>query len=261
MHQLFLCKFKGEEYVSISSLEDMMAIVERYKPENWNEFERYLRRNDAPGYNEYLAELYDVSLPFNKRNLKTLVIDRYKDKVFDNRLFEQLKRLQFQKISFSESLLDIELPKNLLEVRQLYCSGKSTKGTIDLGKYSMLEEIHILDFNKSIKFENHSNSVKHITLWYFNPTSRSIESIVDAFPNVEEILVHHTNAQSLEGIEKLKNLRTLRIDYGRNLRSVKEVNQCEFIEKVIFNNCRKIEDFEQIEKSPGRIVQHARFSG
>lgn len=40
-----------------------MAIVERYKPENQNEFEKYLRRNDPPGYNEYLAELYDVSLP------------------------------------------------------------------------------------------------------------------------------------------------------------------------------------------------------
>jgi len=52
-----------------------------------------------------------------------------------------------------------------------------------------------------------------------------------------------------------------RIDYGRHLQSVKEVNQCEHIEKVIFNNCRKIEDFEQIEKSPGRIVLHTRFSG
>ncbi|WP_293942807.1 MULTISPECIES: hypothetical protein [unclassified Sphingobacterium] len=261
MHQLFLCQFKGEEYLSISNLEDVMAIVERYKPENWNEFEKYLRRNDPPGYNEYLAELYDVSLPFDKRNLKTLIIDRYKDKVFDDRLLEQLKRLQFQKISFSESLLDIELPKNLLEVRQLYCSGKSTKGTIDLSKYSMLEEIHILDFNKSVKFENHSNSVKYITLWYFNPTSKSIKSIVNAFPNVEEIFVHHTNVQSLEGIEKLKNLRTLHIDYGRNLQSVKEVNQCEFIEKVIFNNCRKIEDFEQIENFPDRTVLHTRFPG
>lgn len=87
-------------------------------------------------------------------------------------------------------------------------------------------------FNKSIKIENHCNSVKHITLWFLNPTNKSIESIVDAFPNAEEILVHHTNVQSLEGIEKLKNLRTLRIDYGRYLQSVKEVNQCEQIERV-----------------------------
>ena len=66
---------------------------------------------------------------------------------------------------------------------------------------------------------------------------------LDAFPNVEEILVHHTNVQNLEGIERLKNLRTFRIDYGRNLQSVKDVNKCEHIEMVIFNNCRKIDDF------------------
>ncbi|WP_394677355.1 hypothetical protein [uncultured Sphingobacterium sp.] len=53
MHQLFLCQFKGEEYLSISSFEEVMAIVERYKPENWHEFEKYLRRDDPPGYNEY----------------------------------------------------------------------------------------------------------------------------------------------------------------------------------------------------------------
>jgi hypothetical protein len=84
---------------------------------------------------------------------------------------------------------------------------------------------------------------------------------LDAFPNVEEILVHHTNVQSLEGIERLKNLRTLRIDYGRNLQSVKDVNECKHIEMVIFNNCRKIDDFEQIEKSPGRTVLYTRFPG
>ncbi|RKF38918.1 hypothetical protein BCY89_26595 [Sphingobacterium siyangense] len=261
MHQLFLCQFKGEEFLSISSFEEVMAIVERYKPENWHEFEKYLRRDDPPGYNEYFAELYDGGLPFDKRNLKSLTIDRYKDKALNNLLFEQLQHFQFQKIIFSESLLDIELPKNVLEVRQLFCNGKSTKGTIDLNKYSMLEEIHILGFNKSIKFENQSNSVKHITLWYFNPTSRSIESILDAFPNVEEILIHHTNVQSLEGIEKLKNLKKLEISYGRNLQSVKNVNECEHIAMVIFNNCRKIDDFEQIEKSPDRTVLHTRFPG
>lgn len=261
MHQLFLCQFKGEEYLSIITSEEVMAIVERYKPENWNEFEKYLRRDDPPGYNEYLAELYDGRLPFNNRNLKILTIDRYKGKALETVLFEQLQHFKIQKISFSESLLDIELPKNVLEVRQLYCNGKSTNGTIDLSKYSMLEEIHILDFNKGIKFKNYSSSTKHITLWFFNPTSKSIEGIVEAFPNVEEILVHHTNVQSLEGIEKLKNLRTLRIDYGRNLQSVKDVNECEHIEMVIFNNCRKIDDFEQIEKSPGRTVLHTRFPG
>ncbi|WP_293901814.1 MULTISPECIES: hypothetical protein [unclassified Sphingobacterium] len=261
MHQLLLCQFKGEEYLSISRLEDVMAIVERYKPANQNEFEKYLRRNDPPGYNEYLAELYDVSLPFDKRKLKTLTIDRYKRKVLETVLFEQLQHFKIQKISFSESLLDIELPKNVLEVRQLYCNGKSTKGIIDLSKFTRLEEIHILDFNKSIKFENYSNSVKHITLWFFNPTNKSIESIVDAFPYVEEILIYHTNVQSLEGIEKLKNLRTLRIDYGRNLQSVNGINECDHIEMVIFNNCRKIDDLEQIEKSPNRTVLHTRFPG
>lgn len=262
MHELFLCQFKGEEYVSISSLDEIMAIVERYKPENWNEFEKYLRRDDPPGYNEYFAKLYDGSFPpFDKRNLKTLTIDRYKGKVLETVLFEQLQHFKFQKISFSESLLDIELPKNVLEVRQFFCNGKSTKGTIDLSKFARLEEIHILGFNKSIKFENQSNSVKHITLWYFNPTSRSIESIVDPFPNVEEILIHHTNVQSLEGIEKLKNLKKLEISYGRNLQSVKDVNECEHIAMVIFNNCRKIDDFEQIEKSPDRTVLHTRFPG
>jgi len=67
--------------------------------------------------------------------------------------------------------------------------------------------------------------------------------------------------ENLEGIEKLKNLRTLRIDYGRNLQSVKRVNECEHIEMVIFNNCRKIDDLEQIEKSPDRTVLHTRFPG
>ena len=84
---------------------------------------------------------------------------------------------------------------------------------------------------------------------------------LDAFPNVEEILIHHTNVQSLEGIEKLKNLKKLEISYGRNLQSVKDVNECKHIEMVIFNNCRKIDDFEQIEKSPGRTVLHTRFPG
>lgn len=120
MHQLFLCQFKGEEYLSISTFEEVMAIVERYKPENWNEFEKYLRRDDPPGYNEYLAELYDGRLPFNNRNLKILTIDRYKGKALETVLFEQLQHFKIQKISFSESLLDIELPKNVLEVRQLY---------------------------------------------------------------------------------------------------------------------------------------------
>ncbi|MDR2270186.1 MAG: hypothetical protein LBF27_04690 [Sphingobacterium sp.] len=100
MHQLFLCQFKGEEYLSISTLEEVMTIVEHYKPENWNEFEKYLRRDDPLGYNEYLAELYDVSLPFDKRKLKSLRIDRYKYKVLETVLFEQLQHFKFQKINF-----------------------------------------------------------------------------------------------------------------------------------------------------------------
>ncbi len=60
--------------------------------------------------------------------------------------------------------------------------------------------------------------------------------MVDTFINLEEILIHHTNVENLEGIEKFKNLKTLDISYGRNLQSVKDVNECEHIERGIFNN-------------------------
>lgn len=261
MHQLFLCKFKGREFLNISPAEKIAAKINQSKPENWSEFETYLRRDDPPRYNEYFAELLVESVSADEKNFDSLAISSYRSKILETSLYEELEMLKIEDISFLESLLDIEFPKNVFDVKCLYCSGKSTKGIINFKKYTMLEEIHILDFNKGIKFEHYSNSIKHITLWYFNPTNRSIKILIDAFPNVEEILIHHTNVESLEGIENLKNLQSIHIDYGRNLKFVGALNQCKNAKKITFNNCRKVEDFDKIDKVPERIVENFRLPG
>lgn len=261
MHELYICKYQNIDFLTISTPENILIRINESKFENWNDHEKFLRRNDSREYHEYKAKLFCKTLVGSDKNINFLVVQDYRDKSVCIELYNSLQHFRINEISFSESLLDIEFPINVFDVKHFYCNGKLTKGIIDLEKYHQIETIHILNYNKNIQFRNCSNTIHHVTIWYFNPKIKSIIDIIDFFPNVQEILIHHTNIENLNGIERLKKLRHLHIDYGRNLKSVRNLNLSPNLKEVTFNNCRKIEDLEMLRNDSSWIITNVRLPG
>ena len=147
-------------------------------------------------------------------------------------------------------------------VKTFFCGGK-VKGVIDFDLYKNLEEINILDWDTKIKFKNDSkkNNIRKLVVWYHKPKEKTLKTLIEFLYNLEILEINHTNIETLEGVENLRFLKEIEIQYGRNLKQIDYLNECKKLEKVFFNNCKKIEDVEKLHQREGLYIRKAALPG
>ena len=178
-------------------------------------------------------------------------------------LNSQVEHLNITEINIRDSKLDMPLPEHITDnVKTFFCGGK-IKGVIDLDLYKNLEEINILDWDTKIKFKNDSkkNNIRKLVVWYHKPKEKTLKTLIEFLYNLEILEINHTNVETLEGIENLRFLKEIEIQYGRNLKQIDYLNECKKLEKVFFNNCKKIEDMEKLHQREGLYIRKAALSG
>lgn len=254
---IYKCSFKGDTFIKVTSdqfIEHKLQQNHRKK----SDLEIDLQKDDPKGYNDYLAELYDPN-----KHLEVF----YEIISYDGTLKEDISvfnhkiaHLNFENVSFMDAKLDAVYFPNLYLVKQMYVNGVS-KGNIDFLKFINLEAVSILKWNEKIKLVNSSSNLKSLIVWYYNPKSKSLNDLLGELKSIEYLELNLTNIESLDGIEKLQNLKIIKINYGRNLKSVKALNSNKKLELIYLNNCKKMEDFDSLDEREGLKIQNLKLPG
>ena len=259
--EVYLCEQKGTTFIVVDTEENIQQAIERDKDENRSEFVKYLQRNAPSGFNEFRARKLNPSKDKIKEPLGISFLGVEETDV--EYLNSQVEHLNINKINIRDSKLDMPLPEHITDnVKTFFCGGK-VKGVIDLDLYKNLEEINILDWDTKIKFKNDSkkNNIRKLVVWYHNPKEKTLKTLTEFLYNLEILEINHTNIETLEGVENLRFLKEIEIQYGRNLRQIDYLNECKKLEKVFFNNCKKIEYIEKLHQREGLYIRKAALSG
>lgn len=244
MHELFISEFKDKKFFEISNCKDVKIKIENSKYDKWTDLQKKIRKDKPIEYYEYKAEICNDLSEIDLKNIKSLSINNYQIFKLEQNIYQTLKKINFEQVSFFDSVLNIDFPINIYKVKTINCNGKTLKGEIDFEKFTQLEYIHFFDFNNSIKFKGKAFNVTHITFWHFKPKSKSIEDIVNTFPNLKEIIINHTNIDNIDNLDELKNLKKLEISKASNLKNINVVKKMSSIESVRFESCNKIENID-----------------
>ena len=254
-YSIYKCWFKGDTFIKVVSDEFIKNKLEQNNRKK-SDLEIHLQKDDPIGYNDYLAELYD-----RDKNIDTF----YNSISYQGTLNEdisifndELSHLTFDNVTFIDSKLDSVYFQNLYLVKQMHINGVS-KGTLDFFKFNQLQELHILNYNKSIKFNGKAINVTHITFWYFNPSDKSIDNIIQTFPSLKEIVINHTNIENIDCLEALKDLSRLEIVYGPNISNIEVIKKLGKLENVRFENCKRIKEIEFLNLTEEQIYRFKKY--
>ncbi|OXA71214.1 hypothetical protein B0A67_13195 [Flavobacterium aquidurense] len=254
---IYKCWFKGDTYIKVTSDQFIEHELEQNSRKK-SDLEIHLQKDDPKGFNDYLAELYDPN-----KHLEVF----YETISYDGTLKEDISvfnhkiaHLNFYNVSFMDAKLDAVYFSNLYLVKELYINGTS-KGNIDFLKFINLEAVSILKWNEKIKLVNSSSSLKSLIVWYYNSKSKSLNDLLGELKSIEYLELNLTNIESLDGIEKLQNLKIIKINYGRNLKSVIALNCNKKLELIYLNNCKKMEDFDSLDEREGLKIQNLKLPG
>ena len=189
----------------------------------------------------------DLENDINDQSIRRV---RFSNVILDTKQIHELSILantNFDTLSFNdvEGLIDLPAFKN---VRHLSLGG-NTKLAIDL---SLLQNLEVIEFLSHNAFKGSvsgiTESLKKMVLWYFNPKGKDIENIAFA-PNLEELIINHTNIESVKGIGDFTKLSFLSISYGTKLSSLAGIDECPNLKKVFFESCKKITNWKILENN------------
>ncbi len=166
---------------------------------------------------------------------------------------------------------DISAIHALKNLKKLAISNE--KQEIDLTKFSYLEECSV-DWNNKVKGLDIANTIKHLKLWKFRPTSKDFtvlagctqtqileitESNIESFKGIDALSAltqfeayYVPKLRYLNGLETLASqLTTLILDVGRNLTNYDVVlGQLTHLEKLILGNCAPLASINFIRDLP-----------
>ncbi len=160
--------------------------------------------------------------------------------------FETANKNEFKNYSFLNRINSIEeisiigdsvtfesfpIQKN---IKKIYVSGH--KGKIDLTCFPNLLEATI-DWNNKLYFG--SIDLNKLILWKYNPKSKTLAEISN-IRNLSELELNQSNINSLDGVEKLKNLKSIEMHYCSKLEDISNICELKKLTKVLIDNARKI---------------------
>jgi hypothetical protein len=256
-YNIYRTEFKNSVSLCICSNEKIQRDIWYHNQRKKSELEISLESRNPVGYNEYKVRLFSKSADFEVENL------RYEDTLKENiEVFNQeLENILFEKVVFNKANIEANYFSNLFLVKKIFVN-EGSKGVINLEKFINVEEISLLDWRTTkTRILNNNSKLKSLIVWYYNPKEKLLSTILQGGNSIEYLEFNSTNIETLEGIENLKNLKKIVIHYGRNLKSVKQLNFCKNLTHVTFNNCKKIEDFDLLVKRENLDIRNTRIPG
>lgn len=171
------------------------------------------------------------------------------------RIFAILKEDRLDDISFlskynfleeleiiSATDFDFSFLNALINLKSLSISLEG-KRTIDLSSLINLENLTI-DWRKgNIKGLEHCKNLKKICLSQFNEKNLLPISILE---NLEELIIKTSTIITLEGIEKLTNLKKVVLGYCTRLKSIDKLSSLTSQKELVIDLCTKIVDYSPI---------------
>lgn len=206
----------------------------------------------------------------SSENIKTIYISNY-----DGYYLPDLEFLRqynwFTEVFSTGDSRNISAIHTLKNLRKLNINNE--KQEIDLAKFSQLEECSI-DWNNKVKGLDTANSIKHLKLWKFKPSSKdftaltgctqtkileitesNIESFkgIDALSALEQFEAYYlSKLEHLNGLESLSpQLTTLILENGKKLTNYDAIlGQLTHLEKLMLGNCAPLASINFIRNLP-----------
>jgi hypothetical protein len=149
-----------------------------------------------------------------------------------------------------------------IKVRNLLLSG-SKRANYDLSELMKMEELKLLDnraidleydfinfpnletlrytWNKNCKNISSLKKLKELSLWSYKPKNQDLYEFI-YMNNIEEIRLVQSDIKSINGIEKLENLKELALVSNKNLSFDNFNHVLPKIEFLYIESCKKIDD-------------------
>lgn len=216
----------------------------------------------AKNDNELTVDLRGVS------NIEgVLAIEQWDNSIVDFMKENQIEGLWIRGDKFYTSKYSLQFLKELTDLKYLKIDGKFKKQEYKVVEnMSKLEKLSFGDYEAyDINFKNIKNlktyfsPIKHEdhpifdvnTIEYFG-TNTSLQNF---FPfsklvNIKELYIMAKNLTNLRGVEKLINLYSVEIDYGRNIYDFSDISKVTSLKKLLLYGCKKLNKLDDISKIP-----------
>ena len=151
-----------------------------------------------------------------------------------------------KKLMLNHVNLNIDGIYHLKNLTYLTYNTDKKKYKLDFSQFQFLEEAYI-EWHPSFPELSFNKQLKTLHLWKYNPKSKSLENLV--LPtSLTELRLVHTNITSLVGSYPF--IKKLGIHYGRNLHTLKGIDDAKKIEYLTVRNCKKLTEYSDIANCP-----------
>jgi len=134
--------------------------------------------------------------------------------------------------------INVTALESLTKLRFLTIDGN--KQPVDLSLFPDLEELKI-DWHKNI----HLVSLLHLKRLYLSKYQSKLTSCQElpAFPNLECLEFVRGNLTTLNGVDKLTNLKSIHLSYLTKLSNIDDLRTLPNIEIIELDSCKKVDDY------------------
>lgn len=179
-----------------------------------------------------------------ENNIKRIAISRSQGFYLENVDF-------LHECNFVEHLviMDCEKLNNLNAIHSLqnlkYLSINGNRQNIDFSNFQLLNTLKV-DWSNKLKNLDSCTQLRYLQLYYYKPKSKSIEEISN-LTTLEQLALVQSPITTLDGIEKLQNLKEIELSYLSKLEKIAPVASLnKTLEVLKFDHCKRIKDHESV---------------
>lgn len=156
------------------------------------------------------------------------------------KLNHRLLSLNLQHFEKLESLDILNFAPNLRQL-SLHCI---LKKAFDFTKLPRLENLELW-YGKKFSSIFECTNIKHLEI--FKMDEYAAENIQNLY-QLEQLYIRQTSIKSIDGLRNLSNLKRLELMRLPKLESISSIQECKDINELLFQNCKKVTDWEIISK-------------
>lgn len=190
---------------------------------------------------EFLGDYVDY---IQKNNIKKIQINELYYKKDHVDFLEKCPELEDINIS-SIHIKDIESIYKLKSLRKLGIHVPNI--SLDLSKLQELDELD-LEWNKNIKGLESCSNLRKLFLLQYKPINKNLEEL-QGLVKLRNLTLTQSNILSFQGVSSLVELKTLELNYLRNILQLDELEQnAESMEVLSIQSCKKISNWDSLIK-------------
>jgi hypothetical protein len=115
---------------------------------------------------------------------------------------------------------------------------------LDIGNLLSLEEVYGELPSNTIGLSN-LKKLHRMKVRSYKPPSKSLVELAE-LENIQELILTQSSLDSLNGIERMKHLRKLELNYIRTLHDISAIRTSNSLEMLEIESCKNIEDYSPI---------------